>query len=87
MAAFKTRHFEVLAAVVNRYSIQFDKQLQAHNLPVNLASGILNSFIDELCYEFHNDNPLFNETLFRSQCGLWIEKSTVDAIREVQGNG
>ena len=76
MALFKTNQYQVLAAIVNRhlYAIAKGEEVDCINNKNawQIAQKTVNTLIDELCIEFAKDNRLFNETLFRSQCGSLI---------------
>ena len=74
MAQFKTTHFEVLAAVVHRMSTALNDRMDENSLPLIISNRVLDTVVDQLAREFALDNPLFNETLFRSQCGNFISK-------------
>lgn len=75
MAFFKQSQYEVLATIVNKFLFAIAK---GENDDINnkdtwqIAQKTINVFIDELCIEFAKDNRLFNETLFRVQCGNLI---------------
>lgn len=87
MALFKTNQYQVLAAVVNRVTQEI-MQTDLSDLPdfqfikptKRLMCGTVEIIVAELCIEFAKDNRLFNETLFRSQCGSLI--SNQHAIME-----
>lgn len=78
MAAFKTTQFEILTAVVNRISTRLNDSLKEHSIPLIISNQIINTFVNEMCKEFAIDNPRFNETLFRSQCGNHVSKENVN---------
>ena len=81
MAFFKTKQYEILGAVVNRVNTAID-QIKQNELPEShlekptrqLMASIIGVVVDELRIEFAKDNRLFNETLFRAQCGNLISK-------------
>lgn len=74
MAKFKTPQFEILAATINRVSTHLNTNMREHSLPLIISNQVINVFVSELCKEFECDNHLFNETLFRAQCGKWVDK-------------
>lgn len=76
MAKFKKPHFEIIATVVNRMSGG-----------KTVCNRTLNVLVDQLVLEFATDNPRFNETLFRSQCGSWITKRNLIIKSETITNG
>jgi len=86
MAKFKTPHFEIIAATIRKSTEnkvdEIVKQAAWHenttqNIFLACAIKPINELVDQLCVEFTNDNQLFNETLFRAQCGKWISKTNL----------
>ncbi len=79
MSLFKQSQYQIITAVVNRvaYSVleaKLSDPMASHPKERTWQMGhqIIESFVDELCIEFAKDNTLFNETLFRAQCGNLI---------------
>ena len=81
MSLFKTNQYQIISAVVNRITAdiaiaQVTNELHTNNQDAIWRMGhqIIESLVDELCLEFDKDNRLFNETLFRTQCGNLVSK-------------
>lgn len=92
MSLFKTNQYQIIASVVDRITkdiliAQVADELNANqqNMVWAIGHSIVESLVDELCLEFDKDNRLFNETLFRTQCGNFI--SNKHAIVEDKYNG
>lgn len=75
MAKFKTPHFQILAATVNRQVNAIDDYVdngKIDHTTAQIMRATLHLHVDELCREFNHDNALFKETLFRAQCGIEV---------------
>ena len=90
MAFFKTKQYEILGAVVNRVNQALEQidettEIELERLLHQAATKTANIIVDELCIEFVKDNRLFNETLFRAQCGNLISKqhAIIEADQEI----
>ncbi len=81
MAHFKATQYQILAGVINRQMAQFRK-MPTNRQTEKTIEIIMNMFVNELCREFANDNPRFNETLFRVQCGNEIAKQLITTMKE-----
>lgn len=76
MACFKTKQYQVLSGVIHRQMAKF-AQMPKQSQTDRTIAVVMNMFVNELCREFAKDNPRFNETLFRVQCGNAISKQLV----------
>ena len=84
MSLFKTNQYQIITSVINRVAdaivaaqISDELHLNKQNEIWNMSHQIMESFVDELCIEFAKDNRLFNETIFRTQCGNSISNQHV----------
>lgn len=79
MSHFRATQYRIITDIVNRVTQSI---LQARVTDTNashpkeltwdMGHQIMESLVDELCIEFTRDNKLFNEDLFRYQCGNLI---------------
>lgn len=86
MSLFRTNQYQIISAVVNRITNDIAIAHMTNELHINnedaiwrMGHQIVESLVDELCLEFDKDNRLFNETLFRTQCGNFISSKHVIA--------
>ncbi len=89
MSHFRATQYRIITDIVNRVTQSIQEARVTDNIEIHpknrtwdMGHQIMESFVDELCIEFLRDNKLFNETLFRAQCGNLI--SNEHAIIELK---
>jgi hypothetical protein len=85
MALFKTNHFRVLSGVVCRVSDEVETArtvapTDIEFVQLEMGHAILNVLVNDMVSELAKDNPLFNETVFRSECGMFISNVNSNEI-------